>query len=141
MPIKATFLALCIFFFGFNKSATAEEYWVSQSSSKSIIIILKEKGEAEYIDLSQKDRSIWFVHSNTAKWGLHPFKEGSMLLGIPSNEIIKRFLWVSVDAPNGQGWRFDYAEVADKMFEIDKMGIQNTLFKVNNGERRKIARN
>ncbi|MCB4757266.1 MAG: hypothetical protein LHV69_09630 [Elusimicrobia bacterium] len=133
------FCCLMIYSTGCRHPAIPDESWSSLTASESTTIIFKPKGRAEVTKVSRRQAggSLFFVHTDKAKWGVHKTTAHPLLPGVPRNEPMKRYLWVSVKDPKGQGeWRFDYVDVGDKMYEVDKTGIQATLFRCDNGDHR-----
>lgn len=126
---------------GCRHPAVPDEYWSSLTASDSTTIVLEGGGRAEYTKVSNLNRgeSMYFVHSAEAKWGIRETSATVLIPQLPGNEPVKRYLWVSVEDRRGRfGFRLDYADVGDKLYEFDKTGIQATLYRCENGERRNI---
>jgi hypothetical protein len=120
VPLK--FLALFFVLASLSvSSALADEYYASTSPGSFALIVLKPDGGATYSRYERKPSLLML--DLTAKWEVTGKDTG--LLGAPGTCGRIFAVWE-------KGYRFDFCQTGDKVQEIDKTGVQRTLFRVKN---------
>ena len=93
------------------------------------LVILYENGIAEYTDFIKRehDSSTYFYHCRDAKWGFHDWKIPPEIKGA------EKAIWVQTYSRDGKKkFRIDYIHARDKLYEIDKSGVQLELNRLKN---------
>jgi hypothetical protein len=109
---------------------TVSEYWVSQSKTGTVILMLNGHGQAEYIEFSRRpDKTSYFAHEPQAKWGVRPaISHLTVPVRTPQKPVkAVRDFWVKTSK-----YRFDFLEGGGRVYEVDKMGVQRVFQKVEN---------
>lgn len=108
----------------------APEYWLSRSKKITAILILNNHGQAEYTYISERsDKTSYFSHDAQATWGERAIPLKLSIPVGPSQKPLKavRDFWIKTSK-----YRFDFLEGDGRVFQVDKMGIQQIFEKVEN---------
>lgn len=123
MKSMKSFTTILVIFFCWNMtpSILAEDwplYFDKLTKDKYIMVVLYEKGKAEYLEHEiLSDGSLAFLHDEAATWGYHD----------PSIKNARPNIWLKLNK-----LRLDYYLEESRLTEIDKMGVQNILTKRKN---------
>lgn len=124
-------LVACVCVYG-----QATERWASLSKDRSVLLTLKADGTAEYEELLRHaDGQLALLRSADGTWGLHTVAPGVSWPQLAGRGKASRYFWVKVRLPDGSA-TLDFAQVGNRVLQVDKTGVVLTLSKVDDRQQR-----
>lgn len=132
--IAATTVAILVACASLHGQAT--ERWASLSKDRSVLLTLKSDGTAEYEELLRHaDGQLALLRSPDATWGPHTIPPGVTWPQLAGRGKASRYFWVKLRLPDGAA-TLDFAQVGNRVLQVDKTGIVLTLSKVDDHQRK-----